>query len=212
MTRLLGVFGSSGFAREVMPLVRAQAEPSDRMVFVEREAKEAVNGHDVIDEDSFFGWPGDKFYTVAIAEHKIRRKLDVLASQKGASPLDVRARSTEILDAATLGPGSVLCGHTTIASNARVGRAFHLNLYSYVGHDCIVGDYVTFAPYVSCNGYIIIEDGAYIGAGAVMRHGTPEKPLRIGAEAIVGMGAVVTKDVAPGTVVVGNPARPLEKN
>lgn len=45
----------------------------------------------------------------------------------------------------------------------------------------------------------------------MIKQGTPEKPLVIGKGAIVGMGAVVTKSVAAGTTVVGNPARILEK-
>lgn len=50
---------------------------------------------------------------------------------------------------------------------------------------------------------IVIEDGADIGVGAVILPG-----VTVGAGSIVGAGAVVTKDVAPGTIVAGNPARP----
>ncbi|MCS7072396.1 MAG: hypothetical protein NZM00_12895, partial [Anaerolinea sp.] len=50
-----------------------------------------------------------------------------------------------------------------------------------------------------------IEAGAIIGAGAVLLPG-----VRIGARALVGAGAVVTRDVPPGVVVVGNPARILK--
>ena len=48
-----------------------------------------------------------------------------------------------------------------------------------------------------------VERGASIGSGAVILGG-----LRIGADALVGAGAVVTRDVAAGTIVSGNPARP----
>ena len=49
-----------------------------------------------------------------------------------------------------------------------------------------------------------IGDGASIGSGATILGG-----ITVGDGAIVGAGAVVTKDVAPGEVVAGNPARQL---
>ena len=50
----------------------------------------------------------------------------------------------------------------------------------------------------------VVERGASLGSGAVILGG-----LRIGAEALIGAGAVVTRDVSPRTTVAGNPARPL---
>ena len=70
---------------------------------------------------------------------------------------------------------------------------------------------MTLAPRVCINGNTVIEDDVYVGTGAILRQGTPDKPLRIGKGAVIGMGAVVTKDVAPGETVVGNPARPLDR-
>ena len=51
---------------------------------------------------------------------------------------------------------------------------------------------------------VTIEDGAWLGAGAIVLPG-----VTIGADAVVGAGAVVTRDVPSGAVVAGNPARPL---
>ncbi|POC04420.1 acetyltransferase, partial [Vibrio vulnificus] len=103
-----------------------------------------------------------------------------------------------ILDANEIGEGAILCPFTMITSNAKIGKGFHANIYSYVAHDCVIGDYVTFAPNVMCNGNVHVHDHAYIGTGAVIKQGTPNKPLIIGEGAVVGMGAVVTKSVKAG--------------
>ena len=102
--------------------------------------------------------------------------------------------------------GAILCVFTNISSNAKIGRFFFGNNYSSVGHDNVIGDFVTFGPGVIACGHVVVEDYAYIGAGVVIREGT-DKPVVIGRGAVVGMGAVVTKSVPPGVTVVGNPAR-----
>ena len=129
----------------------------------------------------------------------------------GMQPWTVAAANVVRMDEVQLGEGAILSPFVTLTSNIRIGRHFHANLYSYVEHDCVVGDFVTFAPGVCCNGNVHIEDHAYIGTGAVLRQGQPGQPLVIGRGAVVGMGAVVTKSVPPGATVVGNPARVMER-
>jgi acetyltransferase-like isoleucine patch superfamily enzyme len=51
---------------------------------------------------------------------------------------------------------------------------------------------------------VVLEDGCDIGVGAIIMPG-----VTVGARAQVGAGAVVTRDVAPGAVVAGVPARDL---
>jgi acetyltransferase-like isoleucine patch superfamily enzyme len=113
------------------------------------------------------------------------------------------------MDDIHLDEGCLLSPFVCLTSNIKIGCCFHANLYSYVEHDCVIGDYVTFAPGVKCNGNVRIEDHVYIGAGAIIRQGKPDQPLVIGKGAIVGMGAVVTRDVPAGATVVGNPAKAI---
>jgi sugar O-acyltransferase (sialic acid O-acetyltransferase NeuD family) len=153
----------------------------------------------------------EKAVLPAVANGRVREKLARQLALDGIQLWSVQADNSVIMDEAQIAAGAALSPFVTVASNIKIGKCFHANLYSYVEHDCIIGDFVTFAPGVKCNGNIHIEDHAYIGAGAMIKQGTPGQPLVIGRGAIVGMGAVVTRSVPAGAVVVGNPARIVEQ-
>lgn len=214
MTELLvGIYGASGFGREVLPLVRQQLKGSGaEFVFIDDDDLPAsLNGHPVLSYEEFLQRKASKKQVVlAIANSVIREKLANKCANDDIHTLAVTAGNAVILDEVEVGEGAIMCHFTQLTSNIRVGRHFHSNIYSYVAHDCVIGDYVTFAPGVRCNGNVVIKDHAYIGTGAVIKQGSPEKPLVIGRGAVVGMGAVVTRDVAPGVTVVGNPAREFQ--
>jgi sugar O-acyltransferase (sialic acid O-acetyltransferase NeuD family) len=212
--QLVGVYGAGGAGRGILPLLRQElGQHSTRLVFVDDATTQAqINGHDVFDWYNFIELSADMRYVcLAIANSKVREQLAKRCDAAGVGLISARAQSVVVMDDVKIGDGACLSPFVTLTSNIRIGRCFHANLYSYVEHDCVIGDFVTFAPGAKCNGNVHIDDHAYIGAGAVIRQGTPESPLRIGKGAVVGMGAVVTKNVAPGEVVVGNPARPLQK-
>lgn len=215
---LYAVYGSSGCGRSIMPLARAQLQNSGillpRLVFIDDNTSlTEINGYRVLSYDNFLSEKAtERFVAIAIANSEIRKKLAENCLTDNITPWTVTADNAVIMDDVLIKEGALLSSFVTLTSNIRIGKYFHANLYSYVEHDCIIGDYVTFAPGVKCNGNIIIEDHAYIGAGAVLKQGRPGKPLIIGRAAIVGMGAVVTKNVPPSTTVVGNPARPFVKN
>lgn len=214
---LFAVYGASGFGREVLPLVRQELRlrgiVDAQLVFVDdNPTVSEINGHRVLTYAEYLEAPAAaKYAAVAIGNSVIREQIVNRCTRDGVLPLAVRAMNSIVLDAVDLGDGSILCPFVTLTSNIRIGRQFHANIYSYVAHDCIIGDYVTFAPSVKCNGNIVIEDHAYIGTGAVIKQGQPGRPLTIGRGAVVGMGAVVTKDVPSGVTVVGNPARIFAK-
>ena len=215
MISYIGVYGASGFGKEVMPLARQQYPTLEKQQFVfidDSGAGTSLNGYQVLSYEDFLKYPDQKkAVTIAIANSQVREKLVKRLTEDQIQHLNIHASNTVILDEVQIGEGGLLCPFTCLTSNIKIGKFFHANIYSYVAHDCVIGDYVTFAPGVKCNGNIHIEDHAYIGTGAVIKQGTPDKPLVIGKGAVVGMGAVVTKSVPPGVTVIGNPARILEK-
>lgn len=215
---LFAVYGASGCGRGIMPLAREQLRRQglalNRLVFVDDGAGgTSVNGQRVLSYADFLAEPAsERHVVVAIANSVVRERLAERCAADRAHAWTVTAANVVVMDDVVIGDGSALSPFVTITSNIRIGKHFHANLYSYVEHDCLIGDFVTFAPGVKCNGNIVVEDHAYIGAGAVIKQGKPGQPLVIGRGAVVGMGAVVTKDVPAGATVVGNPARIRKKD
>ncbi|WP_104490005.1 PglD-related sugar-binding protein [Acinetobacter indicus] len=217
MTDLYAVYGASGCGRSLMPVARAQLKRAGikaEIVFIDDglSAEAIINSHRAMNYEAFKKIIAAKKYVlIAIANSQVREKIALRLEQDAIALWTVQADNVVLMDNIELAAGAALSPFVSITSNIKIGKCFHANLYSYVEHDCVIGDFVTFAPGVKCNGNIHIEDHAYIGSGAVIKQGTPDQPLVIGKGAVVGMGAVVTKSVPPGVTVIGNPARILEK-
>lgn len=211
--QILAVYGKSGFGREVMPLISKvdNTAPRSKKIFLDDEPETGdINGHEVWSYSRLLADPANiKKVVIAIADGKIRNEIATKCAADGLEFMSVFSPNHVNLDSCTIGIGAIFSPFTMLTSNIEIGVHFHCNIYSYVAHDSVIGDFVTFAPGVKCNGNVVIEDFAYIGTGAIIRQGRPGNPLRIGAGAVIGMGAVVTKDVAAGETVVGNPARQL---
>jgi UDP-2-acetamido-3-amino-2,3-dideoxy-glucuronate N-acetyltransferase len=114
----------------------------------------------------------------------------------------------EVQRGATIGSDCKIQSHTFICDGVAIGdRAF-------VGHGVVFvndkrpratnpeGQLQAESDWILLR--TVVEDAATIGSGATILGG-----VTIGAGATVGAGAVVTRDVAPGATVVGNPAREL---
>lgn len=191
-----------------MPLLRKQYLQAELIFIDDFQAPGHINGHDITTWTDFLErQAGEKVVSIAIAASRTRQDLAEKCDNMDIPLIEARASSVVQMDEVVIEEGACLSSFVTLTSNIRIGRCFHANLYSYVEHDCVIGNFVTFAPGAKVNGNVTIGDHAFIGSGAVIRQG-----IMIGAGAIVGMGAVVTRDVPPGITVVGNPAKPLIKD
>jgi sugar O-acyltransferase (sialic acid O-acetyltransferase NeuD family) len=216
---LYGIVGAGGFGREVLPVAQQMlntmfADGTYELVFVteQQPSEKTVNQHPVLTVEEFFAHTSqEKFFNIAISDFNVRKRIAEMMQDGGAIPFQINALNRVELTNNQIAEGAIFCPFTTVTSNAIIGKFFHANIYSYVAHDCVIGDYVTFAPNVHCNGNVVIEDNVYVGTGVIIKQGTPHSPVVIGKGAVLGMGAVVTKNVPPGETVVGNPAKIFHK-
>lgn len=196
----VAIFGTGGMGREVADLCLSMT--GTEFVFVRDEPSGPIDGIEVIAPTELSANDGIVF---AVGSSRDRR---MLSERFPGQPVStVISRTAIISPSATVGEGSVVCDYSVINNGATIGRHFQANVFSQVSHDCVIGDYVTFSPRVSCNGWVCIEDDVFIGAAAVIRNGSADRRLTIGRGAVIGMGAVVTGDVRPMSKVFGVPAK-----
>jgi len=208
MMKDIYIIGTSGFASEVTEYILDNDNYKIKGYFDISEIEYKKYGY----RAPFLGNEKDYDFTcndnivIAIADYKLRNKIYLALRDKGVNFMNIIHKSSFISRSSSIGDGSIVCPFVTLTSNIKIGRNFQANIYSYVAHDCIIGNNVTFAPSVKCNGNVVIEDDVYIGTGVIIHQGKPNKPLKIGKGAVIAAGAVVTKSVPVGKVMFGNPA------
>lgn len=133
-----------------------------------------------------------------------------------------------------VGEGTQIWQYTVVLPGARIGRDCNLNAHCLVENDVVIGDRVTLKSGVFLWDGTTVEDDVFIGPNATFTNDkfprSRRKPdifqrivlkrgasiganatilggVTVGEGAIVGAGSVVTRDVPPGAIVRGNPAR-----
>ena len=212
MTKTLGIFGTSGFAREVDDIACALGWHS---VFIARDAAErdAWQGPgEVLLESELTNTAGWQF-TIGIGDNAVRQKV----AQRYADTLDFInllhpsasfGRGQQALIAARR--GVIVCAGVRFTNNIQVGDFSIFNLNVTVGHDVVVDDFVNVSPGANISGNVHIGSRCWVGTGSAINQGTPEARLQIGADTMIGSGSVVVRDCAPGAVYVGIPAKRIK--
>jgi acetyltransferase-like isoleucine patch superfamily enzyme len=126
----------------------------------------------------------------------------------------VRER-VQIGDDVVLGRGSLIENDTTVGAMTKIQADAYITAYSTLEEHVFVAPRVVttndnFMGRTERRHELVmgptIRRGARVGGGAILLPG-----IEIGEEAVVGAGAVVTRDVPPRALVVGNPARVLRE-
>lgn len=209
----LYIIGTNGFAGEVTEYILDNERYKIKGYFdiVDKYYKKYKYHAPFLGSEKNFTFVSNDNVVIAISDNKIRSEIYYNLKKKVVFP-NIIHKSAFISKSSQLDGGSIICPFATITANAKIGKNFQANIYSYVAHDCIIGDNVTFAPSVKCNGNVVIENNVYIGTGATIKNGSLDKQLTIGQNSTISAGAYVNKDVPPNYIVYGNPCKFIKNN
>ena len=206
------ILGASGNALEILDIIDAVGMPLEAAGVLDdgREKGTEFGGMPILGQLVDAAALADVVFVNGIAsERTYSRKLEIIArTGLDASrfvtlihPLAAVSRHAAIGHGSCIGPGCAVSGQVEIGPHVWIGNL------AMIGHECVLGAGATVASTATLTSGVIIGAQAYVGAGAVLRPG-----ITVGEGALIGMGAVVVRDVPAGAVVVGNPARPIERS
>lgn len=112
--------------------------------------------------------------------------------------------SVNISDTSTVGQGCVICASGNVSCNTTIGDFCLFNISVTMGHDCVVGNYVSIMSGSCVSGHVTIGDGAYLATNCTIVPG-----MKVGEHAKVGAGSVVIRNVRADTTVMGVPAKKI---
>lgn len=212
--RKIAIFGTGGFALEVADICDSLSVKNILLLTNSDIHEEMVGGLKVCHENRIDKLKKEGYqFAIGISNSEIRRKIVMQYPDLNYPALIHPSATFGRLQkqVANSSRGLLLAAGVRMMSTIDIGSFVVVGLNSTIGHDCVIGDYVSIMPGVNISGNVLLDECCYIGSGAVILQGDSTNKLRIGQRVTVGGGSVVTKSVSCGLTVYGVPARPKQR-
>ena len=205
MDKKICIIGSSGFAKEVLWLLKDCNLYDMVDCFMEPE--------ELWKEQEIFGKPVKKqsefdstkhCAVIGIGDSNLRKKIVKEQLPADTEYPNIIHPSVHISEWVDIGRGAIICAGNIITCDIKIGDFATINLDCTIGHDCIIGDYLTLNPSVNISGICNIGNNVIIGTGAGVKQG-----IQNCDDVMIGMGAVVVKNILEQGTYVGNPAKKI---
>lgn len=161
-----------------------------------------VRGHAVLGTGEQLAALGLEGILLGFGEANGRREAIASVRAAGLALPALVHPSAQISASASVGEGAQVLAGAYVGPDARVGEGVLVNTRAIVEHDVVLASGSVVSPGAVLAGRVALHPSVFVGAGATV---LPD--VVIGEGAVVGAGAVVTRDVAPGAIVTGVPAR-----
>lgn len=149
------------------------------------------------------------YYLVAIggSNSLARQEMSQALKAAGLKPYTAIHPTAFVAKNALIGEAAQILAQSSICARVLLGDNCIVNTAASIDHECVIGNNVHIGPGARLAGSVLVSDNVFIGANATI---LPR--IEVGKNVIIGAGAVVTQNVKENSVVVGNPARAINKN
>jgi sugar O-acyltransferase (sialic acid O-acetyltransferase NeuD family) len=204
------IIGAGGFGREVAWLIEDINKVNNEWNLIgfvddnEDIQGSEINGIKVIGNVEWL--KGQDLNVVnAIGDPIVKKRImERIKDSKNTYPVLIHP-SVIYSNMVSFGEGSIICAGSLITVNVEIGKHVIINLDCTIGHDAKIGDFTTILPSVNVSGFVSTEECVNIGTGSAVIQG-----VEIGANTIIGAGAVVVKNLPSNCTAVGAPAKPIK--
>ena len=205
----IGIFGSSGHAREIADL--AYSLNHDFIFIKKNNSKDLLETkYEYIEEGKLNLRDFDGF-AIGVASNKIREKIfkkyENLNWINLIHPSASFGISTE--DEIFKKKGLIICAGARCANSVILGNFQIINQNATIGHDCIIEDFVNISPGVNISGYVNIGKYSFLGTNSSIVNGTANKRLIITKNTLIGAGSLILQSITESGTYVGSPAEKL---
>lgn len=209
---VLAVYGASGLGREVLELAKIINENDNRweeFVFIDDgDVPSVVEGCDVYKFDEVKEKYGSSLEIVmGIGEPATRGKLFQNIKSYGISTPSLIHPDVHIPETTRVGKGVTIQSGCFVSVGVTLEDYVFLQPKCAIGHDCVIGEGSIISTFDSIAGAVHVGSYSYLGMSV-----TVKELVSVGNNSIIGMGAVVFKDVPDEMIAMGNPARIMRKN
>lgn len=208
---LLGIYGAGGMGRTIYDSMRLVGRCTpDSTVMID----------DTMESDSFYGLkrfsyedfkksysPAECELFIAQGEPMYKRILREKVKADGYRLSVFVHPDAQVANTAELGEGCFIDKGACVSSDAKLLGNICMFAYAVIGHDCLVDQDAQISALSNIGGEVKIGRESFVGMSSVIRDKT-----NIGDYCIISAGATVLKDVPDSVIVMGNPARIIQKN